>query len=46
MPAPGLTEIKRLTGLHPTRVTVVVAELIEQSYIQNHSERVNKSIIF
>jgi len=37
MPAPGLTEIKRLTGLHPTRVTVVVAELIEQAYIGKSS---------
>ncbi len=36
-PVPGLTEIKRLTGLHPTRVTVVVAELIEQSYIAKSS---------
>ena len=38
-PAPGLTEIKRLTGLHPTRVTVVVAELIEQSYITKSSQQ-------
>lgn len=37
-PAPGLTEIKRLTGLHPTRITVVVAELIEQTYIVKSSQ--------
>jgi ATP-dependent DNA helicase RecQ len=38
-PAPGLTEIKRLTGLHPTRVTVVIAELIEQAYIAKSSQQ-------
>ncbi len=37
--APGLTEIKRLTGLHPTRVTVIVAELIEQAYIAKSSQQ-------
>lgn len=31
--APGLIEMKRLSGLHPTRATVVVAELIEQGYL-------------
>ena len=29
----GLVALKRATGLHPTRVTVVVAELIEQGFI-------------
>lgn len=28
-----LNELKRLTGLHPTRVTVVVAELVEQGFL-------------
>lgn len=31
---PSLNAIKRLTGFHPTRVTVVVAELIEQNLLQ------------
>lgn len=34
---PNLTTIKRLTGLHPTRVTVVVAELIEQELAEKKS---------
>lgn len=29
-----ITEIKRYTGLHPTRVTVVVAELVEQGFLK------------
>jgi len=29
-----LTDIKRLSGLHPTIVTVVIAELIEQKYLR------------
>lgn len=29
----SLTELKRMTGLHPTRVTVVVAELVEQGFL-------------
>jgi ATP-dependent DNA helicase RecQ len=28
----SITELKRATGLHPTRVTVVVAELVEQGF--------------
>ncbi len=28
-----VTELKRATGLHPTRVTVVVAELVEQGFL-------------
>ncbi|MCE5319193.1 MAG: RecQ family ATP-dependent DNA helicase [Parachlamydia sp.] len=34
---PNLITIKRLTGLHPTRVTVVVAELIEQGFLKKYS---------
>lgn len=33
---PGLQVIKRATGLHPTRVTVVVAELMEQGYLEKY----------
>jgi ATP-dependent DNA helicase RecQ len=29
----GITELKRETGLHPTRVTVVTAELVEQGFL-------------
>jgi len=31
---PNLTTIKRLSGLHPTRVTVVSAELLEQEFVR------------
>ncbi|MEM9460684.1 MAG: RecQ family ATP-dependent DNA helicase [Myxococcota bacterium] len=31
---PGLMAIKARTGLHPTRVTVVLAELCEQGFVQ------------
>jgi ATP-dependent DNA helicase RecQ len=34
---PNLTLIKRLTGLHPTRVTIVLAELIEQHFLIKES---------
>ena len=34
---PNLTKIKRATGLHPTRVIIVVAELIEQGYLKKES---------
>jgi ATP-dependent DNA helicase RecQ len=34
---PGLTAIKTLTGLHPTRVTTVIAELVEQGYLEKYS---------
>lgn len=34
---PHLTAIKRLTGLHPTRVTIVLAELIEQKFLRKES---------
>lgn len=37
--APGLTEIKRLTGLHPTRVTVVIHELVEQHYLMKAADK-------
>lgn len=32
-----LTDIKRLSGLHPTRVTVVVAELVEQRFLSKEA---------
>jgi ATP-dependent DNA helicase RecQ len=35
--APNLNAIKRLTGLHPTRVTMVIAELVEQGYLAKAS---------
>jgi ATP-dependent DNA helicase RecQ len=35
---PGLTAIKVRTGLHPTRVTVVVAELCEQGFLDKRSQ--------
>lgn len=31
---PSLMTIKRRTGMHPTRVTVVVAELVEQGFLE------------
>lgn len=34
---PNLVTIKRLTGLHPTRVTIVIAELLEQGFLQKFS---------
>jgi len=34
---PGLTALKVRTGLHPTRVTVVVAELVEQGFLRKRS---------
>jgi len=33
----GLRAIKTATGLHPTRVTLVIAELLEQGYISKES---------
>lgn len=33
----GLTALKVATGRHPTRVTVVIAELVEQGYLQKRS---------
>lgn len=36
---PNLTSIKRLTGLHPTRVAIVVAELIEQNFLKKSSRK-------
>lgn len=32
--SPRLMDIKRQTGLHPTRVTIILAELIEQGFIK------------
>lgn len=34
---PGLSAIKTITGLHPTRVTIVIAELIEQGFLTKYS---------
>lgn len=34
---PNLTLIRRLTGLHPTRVTIVIAELLEQGFLSKYS---------
>lgn len=34
---PNLTTIKQITGLHPTRVTIVLAELIEQGFLEKYS---------
>ena len=34
---PGLTTIKTITGLHPTRATIVIAELIEQGFLTKYS---------
>ena len=35
---PGITDIKRMTGLHPTRVAIVISELLEQGFITKRSE--------
>lgn len=37
-PSPNLTAIKRITGLHPTRVTIIIAELIEQQFLSKYSQ--------
>lgn len=37
LPPPGLIAIKTLTGLHPTRVTIIIAELLEQGFIAKYS---------
>jgi ATP-dependent DNA helicase RecQ len=34
---PNLTAIKRITGLHPTRVTIIIAELLEQGFLAKSS---------
>lgn len=41
---PSLMAVKRLTGLHPTRVTVVIAELLEQNLLQKKYH--NKSQVY
>jgi len=41
---PNLTTIKRLSGLHPTRVMVVVAELLEQEFIDK--TKINNSQVY
>jgi len=38
-PAPGLMTIKARSGLHPTRVSVVLAELIEQGFVIKELEK-------
>ena len=35
---PNLTTIKRMSGLHPTRVNIIIAELIEQGFLAKSSE--------
>lgn len=34
---PNMTAIKRITGFHPTRVTIVLAELLDQQFLQKKS---------
>ncbi len=34
---PTLTELKRLTGLHPTKVLVIIADLVEQGFVDKQS---------
>ncbi|HEV7736401.1 MAG TPA: ATP-dependent DNA helicase RecQ, partial [Chlamydiales bacterium] len=34
---PNLTYIKRISGLHPTRVTIVCAELLDQQFVRKES---------
>ncbi len=34
----GITDIKRMTGLHPTRITIVIAELLEQGFLTKQSK--------
>ncbi len=34
---PNLTSIKRTTGLHPTRVNIILAELVEQQFLKKES---------
>lgn len=36
--SPNLQTIKRVTGLHPTRVTIVIAELLEQKFLRKFSD--------
>lgn len=38
-PSANIAVIKRLTGLHPTKITVIVAELVEQGYLKKTSQR-------
>ncbi len=35
---PNLTMIKRITGLHPTKVTIILAELVEQAFLSKTSQ--------
>lgn len=34
---PNMTAIKRITGFHPTRVTIVLAELLDQQFLHKKS---------
>lgn len=36
---PNLTTLRRLTGLHPTRLVVVLAELVEQGFLAKKTQR-------
>jgi len=36
---PNLTAIKRMSGLHPTRVTIILAELVEQNFVHKSSKK-------
>jgi ATP-dependent DNA helicase RecQ len=35
----NLTNLKRITGLHPTRVLVIIAELVEQQFLKKVSQK-------
>jgi ATP-dependent DNA helicase RecQ len=37
--SPNLGAIKSATGMHPTRLTVIVAELVEQKFLQKYSQQ-------
>ncbi len=41
---PNLTLLKRLTGLHPTRLIVVIAELVEQGFLKKISQ--NRALVY
>lgn len=38
----NLSSIKRVTGLHPTRVSVIIAELLEQNYLHKFMQQRNQ----
>lgn len=37
--APRISDLRRKSGLHPTRVTVVVAELVEQGFLRKEARK-------